>query len=151
MNGPLNTSGTACGAMCYWDGANLRLKSRNLLPITHRYPELADLGKALGKGPILLDGEIVALDADGKVSFSQLQLRMHADPATAARRARQTPVWYFVFDVLYAAGEALFDHPYSQRRALVEGLALDHPARANLAVAHRRRAGHAERGARGRA
>ena len=42
--------------ICYWDGRRLILHSRNLLDITRRYPELQELGAALGKRPVILDG-----------------------------------------------------------------------------------------------
>src|SRR5688500_12230101 len=50
-------------AIAYWDGADLRIESRNLLDVTGRYPELQELGDTLGRRrPAILDGEIVALD-----------------------------------------------------------------------------------------
>src|SRR5438105_15952674 len=64
-------------AIAFWDGSRLRLQSRNLLDITHSYPELAALGRALGRRRAILDGEIVALDENGLPSFALLQNRMH--------------------------------------------------------------------------
>src|SRR5688572_24056873 len=49
-------------ALTYWDGKSLQIQSRNLLDITRRYPELRELGKALGKHQAVLDGEIIAVD-----------------------------------------------------------------------------------------
>src|SRR5947208_5216119 len=48
-------------ALCYYDGNHLELRSRNDLVITHRYPELHALARALGHTTAILDGEIVAL------------------------------------------------------------------------------------------
>src|SRR5690348_16279750 len=64
-------------AIAFWDGARLRLQSRNLLDVTSNYPELAALGRALGRRRAILDGEIVALDENGLPSFALLQNRMH--------------------------------------------------------------------------
>lgn len=50
-------------AVCFWDGKNLRLQSRNKLDITRRYPELHGVAKALLRSGAVLDGEIIALDA----------------------------------------------------------------------------------------
>src|SRR3954471_11907696 len=64
-------------ALCFYDGARIRLESRNQLEITPRYPELHALGEALGKRTAILDGEVVAMDASGAPSFPMLQKRMH--------------------------------------------------------------------------
>src|SRR6478735_1011616 len=63
-------------AICYWDGRNLRLRSRNNLDMTVQYPELQVLGPALGDRPCILDGEVVALDDLDRPSFPRLQKRM---------------------------------------------------------------------------
>ena len=65
--------------------------SRNDLDMTAAYPELREMAASLGSRPVVLDGEIVALDARGRPSFERLQPRMHvaerhADPAAAPRR-----------------------------------------------------------------
>ena len=116
-------------ALGYWDGRELRLESRNQLDITRRYPELAALGPALGRKPAIIDGEILALDADGRPSFSRLQQRMHAEGADNIRRLMdRVPVWYVLFDVLWADGRSTMDLPYVERRRILEGLSVAGPA-----------------------
>lgn len=105
--------------MAYDDGRRLTLRSRNQIIITQRYPELAGLAKSLGKGGVILDGEIIALDRAARPSFAELQRRMHVDAPPPAL-VRQTPVWYVIFDILYAGGRSLIDQPYVQRRATLE-------------------------------
>ena len=114
-------------ALLFWDGSRLRLESRNLLDITSRYPEFRDLGSKLGKSAVVLDGEIVALDAQGRPSFPLLQRRMHLSSERVERVAREVPAWYYVFDILYAGGRPVLDKPYAERRRLLEGLGLRHP------------------------
>ena len=115
-------------ATCYWHGGRLRLASRNLLDITEQYPELSELGARLSPGSLILDGEIVALDDHGKISFGRLQQRMHlANRATLARRRFEIPVHYMIFDVLYRDGRSLTSLPYAQRRDVLAELALDGP------------------------
>ena len=63
-------------ALAYCQPGELRLESRNLIEITGKYPELTELTRALGSRSAILDGEIVAFDADGRPSFSALQQRM---------------------------------------------------------------------------
>jgi bifunctional non-homologous end joining protein LigD len=116
-------------ALLYWEPGNLRLESRNLNDITAQYPEVRALGRELGSRRAVLDGELVAFDDDGRPSFERLQQRMHlASPSAAARRARELPVTYVVFDLLYLAGRTLCGAPYSERRTILEDLGLDGPA-----------------------
>jgi len=111
-------------ALGVWDGQRLRLRARSGTDITARYPELTALDAGLGPEPAVLDGEIVALDARGRPSFSRLQSRMHlTKPREIAREAPRTPVQYFLFDLLSAGSTDVAGQPLSQRRALLEGLA----------------------------
>jgi bifunctional non-homologous end joining protein LigD len=115
-------------ALTYWDGKRLRLDSRNLLDITTSYPELHALGRAIEARSVILDGEIVALDENGKPSFKRLQRRMHVrDAKRAAQLARTDPVWYVVFDVLHLNGRSLLDEPYTNRREILERLTVAGP------------------------
>ena len=78
-------------AIGYAEGGRLRLGSRNGNDITPRYPELRELGRALGSHEAVLDGEVVAFGADGKPSFQRLQSRMHlavGERGAAARGSR---------------------------------------------------------------
>src|SRR5215470_549291 len=115
-------------ALAYCDGGRIRLVSRTGQDVTPTYPELRGLGSALDRRQALLDGEVVALGDAGWPDFEALQPRMHVrDETTARRLAAQYPVTYLAFDVLHLDGRPLLDLPYSQRRALLEGLALDGP------------------------
>src|SRR4051794_41197304 len=62
-------------AIAYCNGSRVTLSSRNLLEMTVQYPELQKLGDAIGR-PVVLDGEIVALDDLDRPSFPRLQKRM---------------------------------------------------------------------------
>nr|MBA2530440.1 DNA ligase [Euzebyales bacterium] len=126
------------------------LTSRQGNDITAAYPELASLWERVLARNAVLDGEIVALDRDGRPSFQRLQRRMHVRGAEAVARAREhTPVTYLVFDLLAVDGEALIDLPLRQRAArldevLVPGGAVQRSAtvpetgRALFAAAHQR-------------
>lgn len=112
-------------ALAYWDGERFRLESRNLADITFRYPELHDLGDALGPNAIL-DGEIVALDENGRPSFSLLQQRMHLSTPGKARARSHIRVQYYIFDLLHFNGRSLMDEPYERRRGMLDGMAIEH-------------------------
>ena len=77
-------------AIGYAEGGRLKLLSRNGNDITPRYPELRELGRALGAREAVLDGEVVAFGPDGKPSFQVLQSRMHvvSDARSAGSRPR---------------------------------------------------------------
>ena len=116
-------------AMVYVDGGRPRALSRNDRDVTASYPELRDLAESLGSRTVVLDGEIVALDAQGRPSFETLQARMHVTNAAQVRRlVTQVPATYLVFDVLYLDGASLLDTPYVERRRLLESLQLSGPS-----------------------
>jgi bifunctional non-homologous end joining protein LigD len=113
-------------AIGYADGGRLRLESRNGNDITPRYPELRELGRALGARDAILDGEVVAFEADGRPSFQRLQGRMHLTSEHAVRRlAEREPVTYVIFDLLFLDGHSLMDEPYLERRERLLALELD--------------------------
>lgn len=108
-------------AIVTWNGAELRLFSRNRLEITSRYPELQPLAKSLGRKPIVLDGEIVAIDDAGVPSFAKLQRRMHVgDPRVSRRLADESPVLLVLFDLLFLHDQWTMNLPYRRRRELLE-------------------------------
>ncbi|MFF4246775.1 non-homologous end-joining DNA ligase [Streptomyces sp. NPDC001822] len=117
-------------AMVYAEGdGTLRLLARSGTDITPAYPDLAALGDALGGVPAVLDGEIVALDGQGRGDFERLQSRMglSGSPGKAARMARLVPAHLVLFDVVFLDGTSLTARPYAERRAALEALALDGP------------------------
>jgi bifunctional non-homologous end joining protein LigD len=116
-------------AVVYVDGGRARATSRNDRDITVSYPELRALGAALGTTQVVLDGELVAFDQDGRPSFGTLQQRMHvADGAAARRLSARVPVVYVIFDVLHLEGRSLLREPYDTRRELLDTLELGGPS-----------------------
>jgi bifunctional non-homologous end joining protein LigD len=112
-------------AIAFSEPGTLRLVSRSLRDITATYPELARLNRALSHHSAILDGEIVAFDADGRPSFGLLQRRMHVASERAARRLAQSiPVVYVIFDLLWLDGHPLLDEPYARRRERLMALGL---------------------------
>lgn len=115
-------------AIAHWDGERMRLRARSGTDITSRYPELtgddADLG--LGPTPLVLDGEIVALDESGRPSFPLLQNRMHLTKARDIARERgRTPADFFVFDLLQHGDRDVTALPLRERRRLLESAVTD--------------------------
>jgi bifunctional non-homologous end joining protein LigD len=103
--------------IAFVQGSTVRLQSRRGLDLTACFPELtADLA-AQAAGQMILDGEIVALDAAGRPSFNALQNRaqLKTVPEIAAAQ-RDTPVVLVCFDLLHFAGLNLRAAPYRDRR-----------------------------------
>jgi bifunctional non-homologous end joining protein LigD len=113
-------------AIAYCRPGRLELQTRNLNVVTSQYPEVRRLGRQLGSRDAVLDGELVAFDADGRPSFERLQQRIHqTDAGVVRRRMKSHPVTYVLFDLLYLDGEDLMEEPYARRRELLEELGLE--------------------------
>jgi bifunctional non-homologous end joining protein LigD len=112
-------------AIAYSTPGELRLESRNLKEITGSYPELARLNRALSSHAAILDGEVVAFDEHRRPSFAALQRRMHVGSPTQAKRlAKDSPVTYMIFDLLWLDGHSLMGLRYEERHELLVTLAL---------------------------
>ena len=99
----------------------VRLRSRNGNDLTAAYPELAHIADSVQSADVVLDGEIVALDARGRPDFGLLQKRMNLIGAADIKRAqRDVPVHFVVFDLLALDGRSLLAESYTFRRAELE-------------------------------
>lgn len=98
-------------AICTVDeSGGLTLVSRNGLDLLRRFPVVADLAESFTSVPIVVDGEIVSLDAEGRSDFQRLQ---------EAQRDG-SPLSFAAFDLLYAEGRDLRKRPLEERKALLE-------------------------------
>jgi len=121
-----------------WDGmraiafcteGQIRLQSTNGLDATVRFPELAGLARTLDGHRVVLDGEVVTFDANGRPDFGLLQPRMHvASEAAASDWAATRPVAYVVFDLLWLDGLDVTSVPYEDRVRLLGDLVETGPA-----------------------
>jgi bifunctional non-homologous end joining protein LigD len=98
----------------------VRLMSRNRLSANDRYPEIAEALAAQDAADFIVDGEVVAFEGN-RTSFARLQRRMQVRDPNNARRSG-VPVYYYVFDVLYAGGFDVTGLPLRDRKALLRGL-----------------------------
>ncbi|GAC1311647.1 MAG: hypothetical protein NVSMB21_21360 [Vulcanimicrobiaceae bacterium] len=112
-----------------WDGyralvtiaadGTVTLTSRNGNDYTAKFSELAALAESFSERPLILDGEIVVLDDDGRPSFSALQERLdrfgRSDP-------KKRPVTFVVFDVLFGNGRDVREEPLETRKGILEAL-----------------------------
>lgn len=117
-----------------WDGvrmlaevvdgaATARLTTRNGNDATIAWPDVHVA--PMGGRDLLVDGEIIGINADGVPDFAVIQERMHVRSATsAARLAKIVPATFMVFDVMRLDGHDLTGLPLAERRAILEGLDL---------------------------
>ena len=94
------------------DGEKVSLLSRNQNDLTARFPEIAGAVKNLSANECVLDGEVVALDKDGRSSFQLLQAR--------EMEGRKTPVYFYVFDLLQFDRKSLVSLPLEARKSVLE-------------------------------
>jgi bifunctional non-homologous end joining protein LigD len=110
-------------AVAFISGGTVRLVSRNQNDLTARYPELKNLPKFVHAREAILDGEAVALDEEGRASFSLMQQRTGFRPG--GRRAAEksdVPVLYYAFDLLYLDGYDWRRVPLEERKAKLASL-----------------------------
>jgi bifunctional non-homologous end joining protein LigD len=113
-------------AIVYVEGGRAKVMTRNDRDVTGTYPELTQMAESLGARQLVLDGEIVALDRQGRPDFGLLQQRMHViGPSQVRSLVKRVPVSYLAFDLLYTDGRLLLDRTYDERRSELESLDLE--------------------------
>jgi len=125
-------------AVAFIDDGRVRLVSRKQNDLSTQFPELGDLPRFVKAQRAVLDGEIVALDDEGRPSFSLMQQRTGfrpgkhrlagrdpgppARPLLAGRGGDGVPVVYYAFDLIYLDGFDLRRVPLDQRKQLLESV-----------------------------
>ena len=113
-------------AEAYVEGGTVRLISRSGENITGRYPEVHAMGRAIGSKEVILDGEIVALDDQGRPSFEEIQQRMGLNSESEIRRKmKAVPVTFMIFDLMWLDGHSLWKETYVARRKALDALKLN--------------------------
>src|SRR5256886_16292562 len=93
------------------DRGRVSLLSRNQNDLNARFPEIVDAAKNLPTDECVLDGEVVALDEEGRSSFQLLQAR--------EMEGRKSPIYFYVFDLLQLNGRGLMSLPLEHRKNLL--------------------------------
>ncbi|AMD56883.1 ATP-dependent DNA ligase [Agrobacterium tumefaciens] len=110
-----------------WDGYRLavhiepqgiRILTRGGHDWTHRFPAIAEAARALGPATMIIDGEAVVLDAEGRSDFGLLQKSLGASGKRAGNRASDALL--YAFDLIYLDGHDLRGVEYRSRRHLLE-------------------------------
>jgi len=103
------------------DGSRTVLTTRNENVATTAWPDVTAVGP---DRDLLVDGEIIGLNAEGLPDFRTLGERIHVRGAAAARLAQRVPATFMVFDLLRLDGRMLLDRPLAERRELLESVDL---------------------------
>src|SRR5438046_24574 len=97
------------------DNGKVSLQTRSGRIVDNEYPSLQAISGLVKAKQAVLDGEIVALDDQGRPSFQLLQ----------NRERDKRPLQYVVFDIVYADGQRLFKVPVEDRKRLLRNLFAD--------------------------
>ncbi|HEY0432332.1 MAG TPA: DNA polymerase ligase N-terminal domain-containing protein, partial [Chitinophagaceae bacterium] len=92
-------------------GKSVTLRSRGHLDYTTKYPLVVEALQQLGK-PVVLDGEVVVFNSEGRPDFDALQ----------QYNGRRTPIQYVVFDIPWLDGYDLRELPLIQRKEILQEL-----------------------------
>jgi bifunctional non-homologous end joining protein LigD len=98
-------------------GKKVSLLSRNKNELAGRFPEIVEAVKSLPARECVIDGEVVALDEEGRSSFQLLQAR--------EMEGRKSPVYFYAFDLLQLDGKSLIGLPLEARKNVLEKLCAD--------------------------
>lgn len=106
-------------ALAFIEGGDARLVSRNNKDFSSKFPEVARAFAQLDARDAILDGEIVALDEQGRSSFQLLQAFELGE--------ERPPIYFYGFDLLSQAGRSLMSEPLAERKARLEKLLKNAP------------------------
>jgi DNA ligase-1 len=101
-------------------GQDVRIFTRSLDDITSRVPELVEMASSLGVRSLVLDGEALALQEDGRPYPFQVSASRFGSRLDVERLRSTLPLTPFIFDILHLDGEDLIDHPLRERHAILE-------------------------------
>ena len=96
------------------NGKSVELWSRNQKPLNEKFSKVAEAVARLKIERCMLDGEVCALDEQGRSSFQLLQNLAET----------QRPVVYYVFDLLFEGKEDLRPLPLTERKTRLEAILL---------------------------
>jgi bifunctional non-homologous end joining protein LigD len=94
------------------DGSATRLWTRGEQDAARYFGSFLEPPTWIGARSAIVDGEVIALDAQGEPDFALLQSRIKGRGAAA----EPTPFVYEVFDLLHLDGRSLLDEPLEERR-----------------------------------
>lgn len=101
-------------------GDEVRVYTRNLNDVTERVPEIVDAVRASPRATLILDGEAIALRADGSPLSFQLTMRRFGRKLEVEALRRELPLSVFFFDCLLRDDEPLVDRTAEERHVALQ-------------------------------
>ena len=101
-------------------GDRVGVFTRNLNEVTSRVPEVVSAVRKL-PSDLILDGEVIALRADGRPHPFQVTMRRFGRKLDIDELQGELPLSMFFFDCLWLDGRSLVDHGAGERRRILEG------------------------------
>jgi DNA ligase 1 len=101
-------------------GSEVQIYTRGLNDVTPALPEVVELARDLPSHELVLDGEVLALRADGRPHTFQTTMRRFGRKLDVAKLRDELPLRPYFFDVLYIDGQPLIDRPTRERIAALE-------------------------------
>jgi bifunctional non-homologous end joining protein LigD len=104
-------------ALAIKTGKKVSLLSRNENELAGRFPEIVEAVKTLSARECVIDGEVVALDEEGRSSFQLLQAR--------EMEGKKSPIYFYVFDLPQLDSKSLISLPLESRKQILEQICSD--------------------------
>ena len=106
--------------LSFRSGGQVKMMTRNQKEVSANYPEIARALAGQGSNDCIVDGEIVAFKGSG-TSFELLQSRIHV-VSPGEQLLRKVPVFYYIFDVLYADDQDVRPRPLRERKDVLRSV-----------------------------
>lgn len=108
--------------IAFRDGGDVYLQSKSGQPLARYFPDVVEAIGKLAARRFVLDGEL-AIPVSGKLSFDELQLRLHPAASRVKKLAAAHPAMLIVFDLLAEQGTSYLEAPLRKRRPALEKFA----------------------------
>jgi ATP-dependent DNA ligase len=108
--------------IAFRDGAEIYLQSKAGQPLARYFPDIVAAIAGLPGRRFVVDGEL-AIPVNGKLSFDELQLRLHPAASRVQKLAREHPAMFIMFDLLGEQNRQYLSEPLRRRRLKLEAFA----------------------------
>ena len=102
------------------EGTAVRVFTRHLREVTGAVPEVIEAVRAMPASRLVLDGEVLALQPDGKPQPFQVTMRRFGRTTEDRAMRRDLPLTPFFFDCLAVDADEMIDEPLARRAAVLE-------------------------------
>ena len=114
------SNGTQLNAQSAIQSGEVKAFTRNLNNIVDMFPELKEIGKYITGDEVILDTEAVGMDPEMKQLANFQTTMQRRRKYEIEQKAKDIPVRFQVFDMIFVDGKSLMDEPYLKRRVILE-------------------------------